>query len=55
MAELTMTYHKVDGLLYPDIQMPEEQEVKLTNLGKYGILAMHYLKLIEPRRYKTLD
>ncbi|MGB4658125.1 MAG: TnpV protein [Mobilitalea sp.] len=54
MAELAMTYHEVDGLLYPDIQMPEEQGMKLTNLGKYGILAMNYLKENEPSRYKTL-
>ena len=52
MAEMALTYHEVDGLLYPDIQMPEEQN--LTNLGKYGRMAVKFLKENEPARYKTL-
>ena len=30
-----MTYKEVDGLLYPQIEMPDETE-DLTKLGKYG-------------------
>lgn len=49
-----LTYHEVDGLLYPDLSMPEEQEMKPSNLGKYGRMAMNYLKENEPDRYRTL-
>ena len=52
---LALTYHEVDGLLYPDIQMPEEQEKKLTNLGKYGMMALKYLQENEKQRYRTLQ
>ncbi|EKC44779.1 DNA methylase, partial [human gut metagenome] len=38
-----MTYKEVDGLLYPQIEMPDETE-DLTKLGKYGRMAMNYLK-----------
>ena len=48
-----MTYKEVDGLLYPQIEMPDETE-DLTKLGKYGRMAMNYLKENEPARYKTL-
>ena len=41
------------GLLYPQIEMPDETE-DLTKLGKYGRMAMNYLKENEPARYKTL-
>ncbi|HGL3844231.1 TPA: TnpV protein [Enterococcus faecium] len=49
-----MTYHEVEGLLYPDIQMPEEQEKNLKNLGKYGRMAMNYLKENEKSRFNSL-
>ena len=55
MTELALTYHEVEGLLYPDIQMPEEQEKTLTNLGKYGLMAMNYLKENEKQRFVTLQ
>ena len=48
-----LTYTEVDGILYPDLQMPEETE-DLKKLGKYGRMAMCYLKENEPARYKTL-
>ena len=48
-----MTYKEVDGLLYPQIEMPDETE-DLTKLGKYGRMAMNYLKENELARYKTL-
>ena len=48
-----MTYKEVDGLLYPQIEMPDETE-DLTKLGKYGRMAMSYLQENEPARYKTL-
>ena len=54
MAEMALTYTEVDGLLYPDLELPEESEQTLLNVGKYGLLAMEYLKENEPQRYKTL-
>ena len=48
-----MTYKEVDGLLYPQIEMPDETE-DLSKLGKYGRMVMNYLKENEPARYKTL-
>lgn len=54
MAEMTLSYTEVDGLLYPNIQMPREQSVELQKLGKYGRMAMKYLEEMEPQRYKTL-
>ncbi|WVK74196.1 TnpV protein [Roseburia sp. 831b] len=54
MAEMAISYTEVDGLLYPNIQMPEEQTEKMKKLGKYGRMAMKYLEEMEPQRYKTL-
>ncbi|MGI6500633.1 MAG: TnpV protein [Anaerostipes sp.] len=51
MAEMALMYHEVDGLLYPNIQMEEQN---LQNLGKYGRMAMKYLQENNPNRYKTL-
>ena len=48
-----MSYKEVDGILYPDLQMPDERE-SLTKLGKFGILAMNYLKENEKARYTSL-
>ena len=48
-----MTYREVDGLLYPELTMPDETE-DLTKLGRYGRMAMKYLLENEPARYKTL-
>lgn len=49
-----MTYKEVDGILYPEIQLPVDQEKELRKLGKYGRMAMDYLKENEPARYRTL-
>ena len=48
-----MNYREVDGILYPDLQAPDETE-SLTQIGKYGLLAMNYLKENEEARYKSL-
>ena len=37
----------------PDLQAPDETE-NLTQIGKYGLLAMNYLKENEETRYKSL-
>ena len=48
-----MNYKEVDGILYPELQMPDETE-DLRKVGKYGLLAMNYLKENEKARYKSL-
>ncbi|WP_306779729.1 TnpV protein [Agathobacter rectalis] len=48
-----MNYKEVDGILYPQIEMPDETE-DLKKLGKYGRMAMKYLEENEPQRYKSL-
>ena len=48
-----LEYKEVEGILYPVLEMPDEEE-NLTKLGKYGLLAMNYLKENETARYKSL-
>ena len=47
------TFGRVDGLLYPVLEIPDEKE-NLARLGKYGRQAMKYLEENEPARYKNL-
>ena len=55
MAEITMKYHEgADGMLYPDLTPPEET-VSMTNLGKFAVRAMEYLKENHSDRYRTLQ
>ena len=49
-----MTYHEENGLLYPNIEMPQNQEIQLQKLGKYGRMALNYLKENEKKRYNSL-
>ena len=54
MAEITMTYHEgEDGMLYPNLATPEET-VSMTNLGRFAVRAMEYLKENHNDRYRTL-
>ena len=49
---VALTYHmEADGMMYPNIQMEEEN---LSKLGKYGLMAMDYLKENHPERYRSL-
>ncbi|MBO5033769.1 MAG: TnpV protein [Lachnospiraceae bacterium] len=53
MAEM-LTYHEAaDGMLYPDLTLPEEK-VSMTNLGRFAVRAMEYLKENHRERYQTL-
>ena len=55
MAEKTMTYHEgADGMLYPDLTVPEET-VGMTNLGRFAVRAVEYLKENHSDRYRTLQ
>lgn len=52
MEALNLEYHEgLDGMLYPNIQMAEPSEI---TLGKYGIMAMEYLKENHYERYRTM-
>lgn len=54
MAEITIMYHEgADGMLYPDLKAPEET-VSMTNLGRFAVRAMEYLKENHNGRYRTL-
>ena len=54
MQETVLTYHEEkDGMLYPDLTLPET-EVSMTNLGRFAIRAVEYLKENHKDRYLTL-
>ncbi|WP_326930478.1 TnpV protein [Eubacterium ventriosum] len=55
MKEKRITYHEgADGMLYPNLELPQEQEISMTQIGKYGMMAAEYLKENERNRYNTL-
>nr|WP_243002611.1 TnpV protein [Eubacterium sp. AF36-5BH] len=41
-------------MLYPNLELPQEQEISMTQIGKYGMMAAEYLKENERNRYNTL-
>ncbi len=45
------TYREEDGLLYPNIEMPEEKAI---DVGKYGYLWLDYLRENYPGKYLHL-
>lgn len=53
MEEMKLSYSEKDGILYPNLRRREEEQL-LPTLGKYGMLALTYLKENEPERYGTL-
>lgn len=44
-----MRYVEKDGILYPDIEMPEQKEI-----GKWGLLHLGWLKRLRIARYNEL-
>ena len=42
-------YIKKDGILYPDLEMPEQKEI-----GKWGFLHLGYIKRFRVARYNEL-
>lgn len=44
-----MRYVEKDGILYPDIEMPEQKEI-----GKWGLLYLGWLKRFRIARYNEL-
>ncbi|MGN0154647.1 MAG: TnpV protein [Lachnospiraceae bacterium] len=51
MVELALEYHEENGILYPNIEMEQED---LSSLNKYGLIAMDYLKENHYERYRSL-
>ena len=52
MEGLKLEYHQgTDGMLYPNIQLEDTSEI---TLGKYGLIAMEYLKENHYERYRTM-
>lgn len=51
---MEISYHKAeDGLLYPNLRLPEEN-LSMTNLGRFAVRAAEYLKEFHKERYQTL-
>lgn len=47
-------YHRAeDGMEYPNLNLPEEN-VSMTNLGRFAVRAAEYLKECYKERYQTL-
>ena len=51
MEGMKLGYEEKGGILYPRLKAREED---LSSLGKYGMLALSYLKENNPERYRTL-
>ena len=49
-----LNYKEKDGIMYPDIQNSNSREADETPLGKYGQMALSYLKEYHPHRYTYL-
>nr|WP_076207122.1 TnpV protein [Paenibacillus odorifer] len=49
-----LTYREIDGLLYPNLNIPNEARVDQQPLGKYGRMAMSYLRDNHPQRFQIL-
>ncbi|WP_340397143.1 TnpV protein [Paenibacillus sp. FSL E2-0202] len=49
-----LTYHEIDGLLYPNLNISNEAKVDQQPLGKYGRMTMCYLRDNHPQRYQIL-
>nr|WP_049895172.1 TnpV protein [Paenibacillus antibioticophila] len=51
----TLTYHEVDGLLYPNLQISNESTTGQHPLGKFGRLALNYQRNHHPQRFQILQ
>jgi exonuclease VII large subunit len=50
-----LTYHAIDGLLYPNLQMSNEAATDQQHLGKFGRMALNHLKNYHPQRFQILQ
>lgn len=51
---LEINYKEIDGIFYPEIQISKNKEADQKPLGKYGQMAMNYLKNNHQSRYSLL-
>ncbi|WP_084757127.1 MULTISPECIES: TnpV protein [unclassified Clostridium] len=51
---LNLSYKEIDGIFYPEIQISRNKEVDQKPLGKYGQMALNYLKNNHQSRYSLL-
>ncbi|MEK4039458.1 TnpV protein [Paenibacillus sp. FSL F4-0122] len=49
-----LTYREIDGLLYPNLNISNEAKVDQQPLGRYGRMAMSYLRDNHPQRFQIL-
>nr|WP_076146526.1 TnpV protein [Paenibacillus odorifer] len=49
-----LTYREIDGLLYPNLNISNEANVDQQPLGRYGRMAMNYLRDNHPQRFQIL-
>ncbi|MBS5912820.1 TnpV protein [Paenibacillus macerans] len=49
-----LNYHEIDGLLYPDLQISNRAEADQQPLGKYGRMALNFLRNQHPQRFLIL-
>ncbi|MFT9495051.1 MAG: TnpV protein [Anaerosolibacter sp.] len=54
MKPVELEYKEVNGIYHPQIQLSKERESDQTPLGKYGQMALTYLKEEHPNRYNLL-
>ncbi|MGK9250223.1 TnpV protein [Paenibacillus humicus] len=50
----SLTYHEIDGLLYPDLSISNEAEADQQPLGKFGRMALNHLRNHHPQRFQIL-
>ena len=51
--KLGIEYQEVDGIFYPILSVPSEDNQCL-NVGKYGRMWIEHIKITYPQRYRTL-
>ncbi|AIQ70240.1 hypothetical protein PGRAT_23245 [Paenibacillus graminis] len=49
-----LTYREIDGLLYPNLNISNKAKVDQQPLGRYGRMAMSYLRDNHPQRFQIL-
>lgn len=50
-----LNYREIDGLLYPNLQISNEPETVNQPLGRYGRMALNYLRNHHPQRFLILQ
>ena len=50
-----LNYREIEGLLYPNLQISNEPEAVSQPLGRYGRMALNYLRNHHPQRFLILQ